>query len=79
MYLRFKPDLNKEWKERFPQIKVPLRAALDTIEEKIEDGYFICGKNYTMADSLFTCILARLSMVGILDAELKTRNEILYQ
>ena len=34
-------------------------AVLDHLEEKLKEGDFLCGPSYTLADALFTCLLAR--------------------
>ena len=35
-------------------------AVLDHLEESLEkEGDFLCGPSYTLADALFTCLLAR--------------------
>ena len=44
----------------------PLKKVLDSIEENMKDGGFLCGSNYTMADCMFTCLLARLNMIRLL-------------
>ena len=36
-------------------------AVLDHLEERLKEGDFLCGPSYTLADALFTCLLARFS------------------
>merc|ERR1719239_310198 len=49
-------------------------AVLDHLEESLEkEGDFLCGPSYTLADTLFTCLLARLGMIRLLEGELKSR------
>ena len=55
---------------------VPLKKVLDSIEKNMKDGDFVCGSNYTMADCMFTCLLARLSMVHLLPEILTTRPKL---
>ena len=40
---------------------VKVTAVLDHLEEKLKEGDFLCGPSYTLADALFTCLLARFS------------------
>merc|ERR1712241_1346198 len=40
---------------------------LDVLEERLDRAEFVCGDSYSLADSLYTCTLARLSMVGLLE------------
>ena len=49
---------------------------LDVIEENMKDGKFIYGSDYTLADCVFTCLLARLSAVNLLEDTLKTRPKL---
>ena len=53
----------------------PLNSALDTLEKKLEEsgGPFLCGGEYTLADCLFTCVLARLGMISMLGETFKAR------
>ena len=46
---------------------------LDHLEEKLKEGDFLCGGSYTLADAVFTCLLARLGMIKLLEQELKSR------
>ena len=54
----------------------PMNSALDTLEKKLEEcgGPFLCGGEYTLADCLFTCVLARLGMISMLGETFKTRQ-----
>ena len=54
----------------------PLKKVLDSIEENLKDGEFLCGSDYTMADCLFTCLLARLNMVHLLPEILTTKPKL---
>ena len=54
----------------------PLKKVLDSIEKNMKDGDFLCGPDYTMADSMFTCLLARLSMVHLLPDILSTKPKL---
>ena len=54
----------------------PLKKVLDSIEENLKDGDFLCGSDYTMADCLFTCLLARLNMVHLLPEILTTKPKL---
>ena len=53
----------------------PLNSALDNLEKKLEEsgGPFLCGGKYTLADCLFTCVLARLGMISMLGETFKSR------
>ena len=53
-----------------------MNSALDTLERKLEDcgGPFLCGSEYTLADCLFTCVLARLGMISMLEETFKSRK-----
>ena len=39
-------------------------AVLDHLEEKLNEGDFLCGPSYTLADAVFTCLLARFSLLA---------------
>ena len=57
-------------------LQVPLNSALDTLERKLEEsgGPFLCGGEYTLADCLFTCVLARLGLISMLGETFKNRK-----
>ena len=40
-----------------------MTPVLDRLEERLGRAQFVCGESYSLADSLYTCTLARLSMV----------------
>ena len=40
-------------------------------------GPFLCGGEYTLADCLFTCVLARLGMISMLGETFKTRRVVI--
>lgn len=56
----------------------PLNSALDNLEKKLEEsgGPFLCGGEYTLADCLFTCVLARLGMISMLGETFKSRPKL---
>ena len=37
---------------------------------------FLCGANYTMADCMYTCMMARLNLVNLLEDQLKTKPKL---
>ena len=49
---------------------------LDRLEERLVRAQFVCGETYSLADCLYTCTLARLSMVGLLDNLLTERPRL---
>ena len=49
---------------------------LDVIEENMKDGKLIYGSDYTLADCVFTCLLARLSAVNLLEDTLENRPKL---
>ena len=51
-------------------------TVLDHLEEKLKEGDFLCGGSYTLADAVFTCLLARLSMIKMLKQELRSRQKL---
>ena len=53
-----------------------MNSVLDKLERKLEEcgGPFLCGGEYTLADCLFTCVLARLGMISMLEDTLKSRH-----
>jgi len=57
---------------------VTLSAALDVVEKKLSEGGgpFICGQDYTLADVCFTCVVARYSMVSLMDEAMKNRPKV---
>ena len=56
----------------------PLEQVLDSLEKKLNEtgSEFLCGANYTMADCLYTCMMARLNVVNLLDDQLKTKPKL---
>ena len=56
----------------------PLEKVLDSLEKKLNEtgSEFLCGANYTMADCLYTCMMARLNVVSLLDDQLKTKPKL---
>ena len=40
-----------------------MTPVLDKLEERLGRAQFVCGETYSLADCLYTCTLARLSMV----------------
>merc|ERR1712066_496511 len=53
-----------------------MRPVLDQLEERLTRTEFVCGDLYSLADCLYTCTLARLSMVGLLEDLLKDRPRL---
>ena len=51
-------------------------TVLDHLEEKLKEGDFLCGGSYTLADAVFTCLLARLGMIKLLEQELRSRHKL---
>ena len=51
-------------------------TVLDHLEEKLKEGDFLCGGSYTLADAVFTCLLARLGMIKMLEQELRSRQKL---
>ena len=51
-------------------------TVLDHLEEKLKEGDFLCGGSYTLADAVFTCLLARLGMIKLLEEELRSRHKL---
>ena len=51
-------------------------TVLDHLEEKLKEGDFLCGGSYTLADAVFTCLLARLGMIKLLEEELRSRQRL---
>ena len=49
---------------------------LDRLEERLGRGQFVCGETYSLADCLYTCTLARLAMLGLLDNLLTERPKL---
>ena len=49
---------------------------LDVLEERLDRAEFVCGDSYSLADSLYTCTLARLAMVGLAEELLRTRPRL---
>jgi len=52
-----------------------LTEVLDIVENQLEDN-FICGTEYCLADVLFTCLFARLTLAGVIEQELATRPKL---
>ena len=40
----------------------------------MKEGDFLCGGSCTLADAVFTCLLARLGMIKMLEQELRSRQ-----
>ena len=51
---------------------------LDLLERKLNEhgSEFLCGANYTMADCMYTCMMARLNLVNLLEDQLKTKPKL---
>ena len=51
---------------------------LDSLEKKLNESgsEFLCGANYTMADCMYTCMMARLNMVNLLEDQLKSKPKL---
>ena len=49
---------------------------LDRLEERLGRSQFVCGESYSLADSLYTCTLARLAMLGLAEELLRTRPRL---
>ena len=74
--------------EKFSEIKPPLKAkeeslgqiqeVLDQLEQTLilNGNYFICGPDYSLADCLYTCLLARLSMIDLLKEQIANRPNL---
>ena len=53
-----------------------MTPVLDKLEERLGRAQFVCGETYSLADCLYTCTLARLAMVGLLDNLLTERPKL---
>jgi len=53
-----------------------MMTVLDRLEERLGRAQFVCGETYSLADCLYTCTLARLAMVGLLDNLLTQRPRL---
>ena len=62
-------------KERALEQIQPVLDILEIELGKHTDGY-LCGPEYTLADVVYTCLLARLSMIGLIDQELRDRKNL---
>ena len=73
--------------EKLSEIKPPLKAkeeslgqiqeVLDQLEQRLNNrNYFICGPDYSLADCLYTCLLARLSMIDLLKEQIANRPNL---
>ena len=49
---------------------------LDRLEVRLGNTEYVCGLEYSLADTVFTCTLARLSMLGLLEDVLATRPRL---
>jgi len=52
-----------------------LKVVLDQLEKNLKETglEFLCGSRYSLADALFTCLLARLSMINLIEGQLRGR------
>ena len=48
-----------------------MQGFLATLETNLLESEFVCGTKYSIADCVCTCFLARLSMIGLLQDQLK--------
>ena len=53
-----------------------MMPVLDRLEERLGRSQFVCGESYSLADSLYTCTLARLAMVGLAEDLLRERPRL---
>merc|ERR1711874_966945 len=60
-----KPELSSEFDQKIASLK-----------ERLGRGQFVCGETYSLADCLYTCTLARLAMLGLLDNLLTERPKL---
>ena len=54
----------------------PIQEVLDQLEQRLNGNDFICGPDYSLADCLYTCLLARLSMIGLLKEQIANRPNL---
>ena len=72
--------------KKLPEINTPLKAkeeslgpiqeVLDQLEQRLTGNDFICGPDYSLADCLYTCLLARLSMIDLLKDQIANRPNL---
>ena len=74
--------------EKLSEIKPPLKAkeeslgqiqeGLDQLEQTLilNGNDFICGLDYSLVDCLYTCLLARLSMIDLLKEQIANRPNL---
>ena len=72
--------------EKLSEIKPPLKAkeeslgqiqeVLDQLEQRLKGNDFICGPDFSLADCLYTCLLARLSMIDLLKEQIANRPNL---
>lgn len=48
-----------------------MHGALDRVEERLGESEFLAGETYSLADLAWTCVLARLKMLGLFEAFLE--------
>jgi tetrachloro-p-hydroquinone reductive dehalogenase len=48
-----------------------IHGALDRVEERLGESEFLAGETYSLADLAWTCVLARLKMLGLFEAFLE--------
>ena len=71
---------------KLSEINTPLKAkeeslgqiqeVLDQLEQRLNGNDFICGPDYSLADCLYTCLLARLSMIDLLKEQIANRPNL---
>ena len=54
----------------------PIQEVLDQLEQRLNGNDFICGPDYSLADCLYTCLLARLSMIDLLKEQIANRPKL---
>ena len=54
----------------------PIQEVLDQLEQRLNGNDFICGPDYSLADCLYTCLLARLSMIDLLKEQIANRPNL---
>ena len=72
--------------KKLSEINTPLKAkeeslgqiqeVLDQLEQRLNGNDFICGPDYSLADCLYTCLLARLSMIDLLKEQIANRPNL---
>jgi len=53
-----------------------MQGFLDELENNLSESEFTCGSKYTLVDCVATCLLARLNMISLLDAQLQNRPKL---